>query len=283
MSVQETTQDETLLSRPAYMGANRAAALIDDTEDESAFPDVAKAKAAAKEASEDDQLGAEESTYKKRYGDARRHMSKLQQELKDAQAAAISALEATPKWTPPVSDEQVDAFREEHPDTADMLDTIAYQRMEEGNSEVKAMKAELDSERKARREDEAAYILNSNHPDFDDIRTTDEFHDWADAQSKTIQDGIYVNTTDGDLASRILDLYKLDSGITTDKANNTKKTDSKLKLEASKLVSSKGGPDIAEGKRVFTHSEIESMPDNIYDELQEEIRVANMEGRVVPG
>jgi hypothetical protein len=286
MSVQEDLhQDETLLSRPPYMGSQRASALEDDTEEaESAFPDLVEAKAAAEEEAKDDQLGAEETTYKKRYGDARRHMTKLQQELKEAKAAAENAVqEATPKWTPPKSDEQMQAFREENPETADVLDTIAYQRIEESNAEVTAMKKELDEERLQRKEEEASFILNSRHPDFDDIRATDEFHDWVEAQSQTIQDGVYVNTTDGDLASRILDLYKLDAGITADKANSTKKKDADLKLEASKLVSSTGGPEMVSDKRIFTTSEIDSMPDEIYDELQEEIRVANVEGRVVEG
>ncbi len=46
------------------------------------------------------------------------------------------------------------------------------------------------------------------HPDFEDIRNSDDFHGWAKEQPKSIQDWVYKNADDADLASRALDLFK---------------------------------------------------------------------------
>jgi len=53
------------------------------------------------------------------------------------------------------------------------------------------------------------------HPDFEDIRNSDDFHGWAKEQPKVIQDWIYSNANDAELASRALDLFKKDFGIDT--------------------------------------------------------------------
>ena len=55
--------------------------------------------------------------------------------------------------------------------------------------------------------------LMERHPDFEDIRNSDDFHGWAKEQPKSIQDWIYNNADDADLASRALDLFKKDFGI----------------------------------------------------------------------
>ena len=51
------------------------------------------------------------------------------------------------------------------------------------------------------------------HPDFEDIRNSDDFHSWAKEQPDSIQAWIYSNADDADLASRALDLFKKDIGI----------------------------------------------------------------------
>ena len=51
------------------------------------------------------------------------------------------------------------------------------------------------------------------HPDFDEIRNSDDFHSWAKEQPQSIQDWIYNNSNNPDLASRALDLFKKDIGM----------------------------------------------------------------------
>ena len=50
--------------------------------------------------------------------------------------------------------------------------------------------------------------LKAKHPDFDDIRNSDDFHAWAKSQPESIQGWIYSNASDPEAASRALDLFK---------------------------------------------------------------------------
>ena len=38
--------------------------------------------------------------------------------------------------------------------------------------------------------------MNDRHPDFEDIRNSDDFHDWAKSQPQSIQDWVYKNADD---------------------------------------------------------------------------------------
>ena len=44
------------------------------------------------------------------------------------------------------------------------------------------------------------------HPDFNEIREQDEFHEWAEEQPKWVQDALYENYTDAKAASRVIEL-----------------------------------------------------------------------------
>ena len=47
----------------------------------------------------------------------------------------------------------------------------------------------------ASREKAEAELLRY-HPDFEDIRETDDFHNWVEEQPKSIQDALYENNND---------------------------------------------------------------------------------------
>ena len=55
--------------------------------------------------------------------------------------------------------------------------------------------------------------LMQMHLDFDTIRDSDEFHEWAEDQPKWVQDALYENDNDARSAARAIDLYKADMGI----------------------------------------------------------------------
>ena len=54
------------------------------------------------------------------------------------------------------------------------------------------------------------------HPDFVEIRQDNAFHDWVSTQAKWVQDALYENEDDANLAARAIDLYKEEKGITTE-------------------------------------------------------------------
>ena len=121
--------------------------------------------------------------------------------------------------------------------------------------------------------DKAEVELSKLHPDFNDIRADDKFHEWVATQDSTIQGWLYDNTSNAKLAARAIDLYKMDAG-TSKKA----KVD---KTEASKSVTSTSKRDIESGeKKIWSVSEIASLKPQQYVKLEKEIDLARHEGRI---
>ena len=92
------------------------------------------------------------------------------------------------------------------------------------------------------------------HPDFDDIRDSDEFHEWAEEQPKWVQDALYENDNDARSAARAIDLYKADMGIGKKKPKSDK--------DAAKSVSTKDSrskPQEDEASSYLKESEVQRM------------------------
>ena len=112
------------------------------------------------------------------------------------------------------------------------------------------------------------------HPDFADIRESDDFHDWADEQPKWIQNALYENDNDAKSAARAIDLYKSDKGIgkTKEKSNDA---------GAAKAVSTKSKTSVSETNNAvtFRESTVEKMSADEYeakaDVIMEAIRSGN--------
>ena len=121
---------------------------------------------------------------------------------------------------------------------------------------------------------ESELELLNLHPDFKEIRATDEFHDWAKNQDQTIQSWLYDNTSNPILCARAIDLYKMDAGL-------TKKAKSVDKKEAAKAVTSTSKRDIEAGeKKIWSVREIEKLRPQQFVKLEKEIDLARREGRI---
>jgi len=120
--------------------------------------------------------------------------------------------------------------------------------------------------------------LMERHPDFEDIRNSDDFHGWAKEQPKVIQDWIYSNANDADLASRALDLFKKDFGIDIPKAKSSFKPTRK---SAADMVSTKTTSVEPKQQRVWSEKEIAAMSVAEFDKFEKEISDAMQEGRIV--
>jgi len=167
---------------------------------------------------------AEEKSFKKRYGDLRRHSQKQLQEQVEKINALQSQLEKSTKQEIklPKSDEDIDAWASQYPDVAAIVETIAIKKAKEQSSGLEARVKEIDDMRDKANRDKAEVELMTAHPDFGSIRDSDEFHEWAEEQPKWIQDALYENDDDARSASRAIDLYKADKGIKTKKTTSNK-------------------------------------------------------------
>lgn len=239
--------------------------------------------AVEKQAQEDDYEepeNAEEKTFKKRYGDLRRHSQKQQKEHDDKISALQRQLdEATKSQIQlPKSEEELEEWSKEYPDVAAVIETIAIKKSREQSQEIETRLAEIDDLQNSAKKEKAEAQLLSFHPDFEGIRSSDDFHEWADEQPKWVQDALYENETDARSAARAIDLYKVDRGI----EGVEKKTKSKSDKSAASLVdspSAKTLPETTGNNRKWKESSVEAMNATEYeknaDSIMEAIRSGN--------
>lgn len=266
-------QIDSLLTPQPYIGKDQMEARVDDPDPE--------AIQAQEDLAEDEVLEAdpEEKTYKKRYGDLRKfsqeQLSAVREEL---EATKTKLRETTPGRTSPKSDEELEAFAKDNPEAYELLVSIANKQNEESMGDVNDLREELEKTTAQAAQKEARIVLLQAHPDWDDIRASDDFHEWAEEQPKTIQDGIYANASDGALAARILDLYKQDKGIN---GKDTKEDVSGLKKAAAELIKAKGSnSEPAQPKPNFTRAQIAAMSIHEYEAKEADILAAQREGRI---
>ena len=123
--------------------------------------------------------------------------------------------------------------------------------------------------------DKAEVELMTAHPDFADIRDSDEFHEWAEEQPKSIQDALYENDDDARSAARAVDLYKADKGINTKKPSTSK--------DAAKAVSRTNTRNEPSGEQagVIKESAVDRMTPQQYEKNADKILEAIRGGKFI--
>jgi len=219
----------------------------------------------------------EEESFKKRYGDLRRHAQK-QADDKDKEIVALKQQlsQATEKQIKlPKTDEELDAWSAEYPDVARIIETIAIKKSKEMNKTIEDRLENLTQKELKSSRDLAERELLSIHPDFEEIRNDPSFHDWAEEQPDYIQKALYDNETDAKAAARAIDLYKADKGI---------KKKRKSSKSAAENVSVKGGSqpsDSATASESISESDVAKMTSQEYTANEEAIANAIRSGNFV--
>ena len=217
--------------------------------------------------------------YKKRYDDLKTHYdSKLNEFKAREQELLEEAAKNRTNYVAPKSPEDLEKFREQYPDVYEVVETVAHMQSSERTKTLEERLAALQERETELLAKQAQERLMNNHPDFEEIKNSDEFHSWAKEQPQSIQDWIYKNASDGDLASRALDLYKRDMGLDV-KASKPKKKQSRK--TAADMVSTKTTAVEPKQEKIWTEQEIARMSIAEFDKYEEEIGRAIHEGRVV--
>jgi len=218
----------------------------------------------------------EEESFKKRYGSLRRHMSEKEKEWKEKFESLETQLQNPDLLNPPKSDEDIEAWVNKHPDVAAIVKTLAAREAQTKFSSAEAKLKELDEARQEASKAKAEQEIRKVHPDFDELKDGDAFHDWAEEQPKWVRDAIYENSDDPRSVVRVIDLFKVDMGITDkDKARDTKRAASAVK------TSSKTAIDSEEGGKVIKESQVQKMTDKEYAEKEGSILEAMRTGKFV--
>lgn len=223
---------------------------------------------------------AEERSFKKRYGDLRRHQQEQKSDFEEQIKSLKSELKATSTGDMelPSTEDEIAEWASKYPQVANIMQTMALKAAREQNETLSNRMKEIDDLQLSANKGKAEAQLMQIHPDFEQIREEDAFHDWVDAQPKWVQDSLYHNESDATSAARAIDLYKLDAGIT--KKSKGKKGNSR---SAAQDVSVRGGsaPTEGSGEMQYLESDVAKMDIRQYEEHQDAIAKAMRSGNFV--
>ena len=239
-------------------------------------------EAEEKDKAETDGLAPEEKTFKKRYGDLRRHAQQKEENMREKirQLETQLSTAAREAIQLPKTDEELSEWSKQYPDVAKMVETIATKKAQELDSSIEQRLAAIaEREVEANRKTAEAELMQY-HPDFDDIRNSQDFHDWVEIQPSWVQKALYENENDARAASRAIDLYKVDMNI-----NEKKEKAPTSNKDAAKSVTSRGTSAVAETKEnqsnQWRESQVAKMKGAEFSKHEQEIAEAVRTGNFI--
>jgi hypothetical protein len=234
----------------------------------------------AKKATSEEAPSQAEVDYKKRYDDLKKHYDQTvaENKQKSEQEKAVVKAEVNPSTKKTLrTPEELAQFKEDYPDLYDTMSSVSDLQSAAANKDLQERLDALSAQADKVNQREAAAILREKHPDFDTIKDSDAFHSWAKEQPEEVQNWIYKNTTNPDLASKALSYYKADTGYKASSSTN------KSNSSAADMVSSKTQGATDTTKKIWTTSEIDKLSAAQYEKLEDELDLAASEGRVKRG
>ena len=241
---------------------------------------IAENKGEVKEEAEEQEpepTSAEEKTFKKRYGDLRRHAQQKEADLQSQIDQLRTQLdESTKKQIKlPKSDEDIEAWAKEYPDVAGIVETIAIKKSREQSKALEDKIKQIDEMQVSATKERAEVELLKLHPDFVDIREDDDFHNWAEEQPQWVQKALYENDNDAKSAARAIDLYKADKNI------GKKKSTSKDAAFATNTKTSRTKPQTNDEATYLKESQVQKMSSQEYERRADEVMEAIRTGKFI--
>ena len=228
---------------------------------------------------DDSNLSAEEKSFKKRYGDLRRHSQQqqvsLQKQIDELRGQLTQSTEKQIKM--PTNEEDLARWAATYPDVAKIVETIAIKKAKEQTASMEQRFAALDEQEKLTAREKAELELTKIHPDFDSIRDTDDFHTWAEEQPAWVQQALYENDTDARSAARAIDLYKIDRNIGKSKP---KKEDASA-AQGIRTRGERSAPTGKDTEGVIYESQVAKMTSRQYESNEAAITAAMQSGKFV--
>ena len=217
--------------------------------------------------------------YKKRYDDLKKHYDSRLSEFKQRETELLAeAAEKAPAYQAPKTLEELEKFKAQNPDLYETVETVAHLQSENQTEQLRQQLSALQERETDILKREAETVLRDRHPDFEDIRGDEAFHEWAKEQPEDIQRWVYANNSDATLASRAIDLYKMEKGM----AQSPQKRQSKKqeRAYAADIVSKKTTALDGKATKIWTEKEIAKMSIDQFDRYEDEIKLALSEGRI---
>ncbi len=260
-----------------YQNAYRKDLAIDDDETESL--DLDEVQGASKATSSLIQNEEQEHDWKKRYSDLKRYHDTKQNEWKQQQQlseAKFAAQQRVPTELPKTQ-EELETFRDEYPEIFSVMQSVSQL---EANSRVSELETQIEylqeNEEKAK-EQVAEQELLVRHPDFFELKESQEFLDWLILQPENISDGLYKNKKDVAWASRVVDLYKLETNRSQKQPKSKGRQNAAEAVTKTRTLSS---DNMSQEKKIWTVEEISRLKPHEFEKLESEIDAAKREGRI---
>ena len=214
----------------------------------------------------EENLTPEEKTYKKRHTDARKYINEQDNRIK-ALENRLNNPQDPSNVRLPKSDEDINSWAAKYPDVAAIVETIAEKKAQEKFSQAEGRLQRIDEINAEAERTKSENEIRKSHSDFDDLKASDAFHDWAEEQPKWVKDALYENSDDPMSVVRVIDLYKVDNGMDT----RGKKSSTKDAASAVMPKRSSANPEQNSSKPKYTESMVEKMSMAEYEKNQDAI------------
>lgn len=208
----------------------------------------------------------ESTDYKKRYDDLKKHYDTKVNEFKQKEQELVAESRMSQQVEQNVRHQEANGQTQQH---------------EPQQQVTSRTTPTLDAREAKVARKEAEQSLSQAHPDFSQIRQSNEFHTWAKTQPDAIQDWVYNNPDNVGLAIKAIDLYKSESGLGATSSGKSGGSQSRPSGSAADMVSTKTKTVDANEPKVWSQREIASLSMDQYDKYEQEIDLAMSEGRVV--
>lgn len=233
--------------------------------------------------------GDGEDTWKKRYGDLRRHSQNVEKELKQnikdlsEQVQRLSVAQKMENL--PKTKEEVEAWAEQYKDSYDIIRTVATTELQD---QLQALQSQIDSLKEVNEEtsqQKAAAVLSTLVPGWEKFNDDAEFHTWLkDPKRKTFAEVVY-NGTDPYEIAEVLETYMARTGKKPGTANLAPKEPviPKPNINAALNVPTPNNVDLGNNtdKQYIRESEVAKLSAKDFEKYEEAIDAAQREGRFI--
>lgn len=273
-------QDKDTVQGP-YRGAYRKDVYEDDAPEDATLEEDVVEEQQDEETISVKTSKKEDHDYKKRYDDLKKHYDEKVAEWKEErekltnEQAMLSSFDETPE---PQADPEIEQFKQSYPEVYNMVEQVSTKNASKEVEELRAEVARL-SQREEQLQAKSAYQqLLALHPDFPELKKSDDFKAWLEDQPPSIAEGVTGNSSDVKYAARVLDLYKADKGLNKKRGRPKGSAAEAVTKTSAKTVAVKDS-----NKKIWKTSEIRKLKPHEFAKLEEELDLANAEGRIVNG
>lgn len=223
---------------------------------------------------------SEEETFKKRYGDLRRHLAKKENEYKKEVSdlhAKVTQLTAIANQPMPQSKEEFEAWKAKYPQIASFIEIIADEKAGQRAAQLQEELAGVKEKLVETEKDKAKATLMALVPNIEDILKSKEYADWYAVQPIFVQEELNTSE-DPHRIAYWMNVFGM--SISKQATAAVKKTDKTAALETS-VKHSGTTPNANSGKWKFTQSQIAKMTPAEYEKREQEIIEARNAGHIL--